>query len=96
VKALKSLDIALIDGTGGLFTYDRKQVVAIKNGERAKIGKYPVSYDLPAIKRTLVKTSFGLKVLSGNELIDVPIEFPSPALTVSDWAGGRACGHFLC
>ena len=85
VKALKSLDVALIDGNGGLFTYDGKQVVAIRSGERAKIGKYPAFYDLPAIKRTLVKTSFGLKVLSGTELVDVPTEFPSPALTVSDW-----------
>ncbi len=47
VKALSSLGIALIDGAGGIFTYDGKKVVAIKGGERTKIGKYPTSYDLP-------------------------------------------------
>ncbi|SHI05251.1 hypothetical protein SAMN05443248_7770 [Bradyrhizobium erythrophlei] len=85
VTALKSLNVALIDGSGGLFTYDGKQVVSIKNGERTKIGKYPTYYDLPAIERTLVKTPLGLKVLSGQELVDVPIEFPSPVIMVSDW-----------
>jgi hypothetical protein len=85
VKALSSLGIALIDGAGGIFTYDGKKVVAIKGGERTKIGKYPTSYDLPAIKRTLVKTPSGLNALNGNELVDIPAEFAKSLLTVSDW-----------
>ncbi len=85
VKALKSVGIALIDGRRGLFSYDGKEIVAIKGGERAKIGRYPMFFDLPAIKRTLINTEHGLKMLSDKELIDAPIEFPSPALMVSDW-----------
>jgi hypothetical protein len=59
VKALNSIGVTLIDGSGGLFTYDGKEVAVIRGGERAKIGMYPTFYDLPAIKRTLIKTYLG-------------------------------------
>ena len=85
VKTLGSIGAVLIDGAGGLFMYDGKQVAAIRGGERAKIGKYPMFYDLPSIKRTLVKTPSGLKALSDHELVEIPAEFARSPLTVSDW-----------
>jgi len=94
VRPLASRGVALIEGRGGLFSYDGKTIAPIARGERTAIGKYPSIYYLPAIEQTLIKTSSGLKALSGNTLLDIPAEYAETSLTVSNWPEAERAAVF--
>jgi hypothetical protein len=89
-KDLKALGLTLLDGAGGYFLYDGEKIVAVIDGEHAKIGQSPRIYDLPLIGRVFVRTESGLKELRDSRLLDLPAAFPASILTISEWPESKS------